>query len=237
MTRFPPEFSGFIDKRLLSAPHSGKLGRNGNFVRAFPNAICAKTSRTAIGLLEKVMAPRLRKQHYPIPPGLIKDLKHNFTETLPKTFRNQTATLNSPRSQAAKAANEIGLLQMLGSSSLHAFAEAVSGYRLERMPGFQASRYLPGDFIGPHNDHHPEDKHLRGGYIDFQITLTSNAVENQYLIYEHNGLLNNTVNMAIPSCITVAHLPFWHQVTPLIPKKGKEKDAVRWLLMVSFNKA
>lgn len=47
-------------------------------------------------------------------------------------------------------------------------------------------------------------------------------------------MLNRTVNVSIPSGVTVSRLPYWHQVTPLIPKKGNENEAQRWLVMVSF---
>ena len=237
MKKFPGEFSDFIQKAHIKRSSPGSLGINGENVRWFPNIIDAGSSRAAIQLLHKELSPYLRPQHFPISPDLIKKLRRNFTETLPKTFRNETVSLNSTRSGASMVAKKIGLLQMLGSKSLHALAQEISGYELEARPGFQVSRYKPGNFIGPHNDHHPEDKHLRDGYIDFQVTLTSQAVANQYLIYENNGVLNNIVDMSIPSGLAIAHLPFWHQVTPLIAKKGRETEAERWLIMVSFNKA
>lgn len=237
MNKFPAEFSDFIQKRSVKINSSECLRISSEKVRWFPNIMSATSSQAAIQLLSKSLGPHLRTQHFPISADLIKKLKYNFTETLPKTFRNETVSLNSPRSAAYAAAKEVGLLQMLGSKSIRQFAEECSGFGLEARPGFQVSRYKPGDFIGPHNDHHPQDKHLRHGYIDFQITLTSPAVASQYLVYENDGVLNNTVDMTVPSGLAIAHLPFWHQVTPLIAKKGKENAAERWLLMVSFCKA
>jgi hypothetical protein len=48
-------------------------------------------------------------------------------------------------------------------------------------------------------------------------------------------VLNRAVNVSVPSGVTVSKLPYWHQVTPLIPKNGREKQAQRWLLLVSFS--
>ena len=64
--------------------------------------------------------------------------------------------------------------------------------------------------------------------------LTNDDVERQYLLYERDGFFNQCVNVGIPSGVSVSFLPFWHQVTPLIPKAGREATARRWLLLVSF---
>jgi hypothetical protein len=39
--------------------------------------------------------------------------------------------------------------------------------------------YEAGDYSGPHNDHHLEEPHLRGGYVDLYITLTNDGVAQQ----------------------------------------------------------
>lgn len=54
------------------------------------------------------------------------------------------------------------------------------------------------------------------------------------MIYEHGGYFNRAVNVGIESGVSIAHLPFWHQVTPLMAKKGQAGRARRWLLLVSF---
>ena len=67
-----------------------------------------------------------------------------------------------------------------------------------------------------------------------QVILTNDDVERQYLVYESRGFFNRNVNIGIPSGVSVSLLPFWHQVTPLIAKPGREATARRWLLLVSF---
>jgi len=50
----------------------------------------------------------------------------------------------------------------------------------------------------------------------------------------HGGHLNAVMNLAIEPLVIVYVLPFWHQVTPLFPAKGKSRVASRWLLLNSF---
>ena len=169
------------------------------------------------------------------PTSIISAMKKNYSEALEKTLRNSSFSLNEERSKASAAANEIGLREMMLSPSLHAFAQRVSGYELEDDPALQVIRYSSGDYVGPHNDHHPEEPTLRNGYVDLQITLSNDAVARQYLLYEAgDGYFNSMNNIGIASAVSVSKLPFWHQVTPLEAKPGREKAAVRWLLLASF---
>ncbi len=158
----------------------------------------------------------------------------NYSEVLHKSLRNSTVMLHSRSSVAFKSARECGVTAFLSSTSLQEFAERVSGYALERNPGMQVICYGPGDYVGPHNDHHPEESHLRDGYVDLQITLTNGDVERQYLLYQRGKFFNQSINVGIPSGVSVSLLPFWHQVTPLLAKPGRDATARRWLLLVSF---
>ena len=58
----------------------------------------------------------------------------------------------------------------------------------------------------------------------------------QSLLYEEQGVFNSVIDISARSGISVSHLPFWHQVTPLIAQPGREQEAFRWLLLVSFVK-
>ena len=99
----------------------------------------------------------------------------------------------------------------------------------------QLIRYAAGDYVGPHNDHHPENANLRNGYVDLQITLTNEHVARQYLLYESGGFFNKLRKVGVASGVSVSMLPFWHQVTPLEAKPGHEDAAGRWLLLASFD--
>ena len=99
--------------------------------------------------------------------------------------------------------------------------------------GLQVLRYGPGDYAGPHNDHHPQNKDARGGYIDLHLSLCSPGVAHQWLVYSRAGHFSEIVSVAKPASITAYRLPFWHYTTPLSPKQGRA-DAARWVLLGTF---
>ena len=220
--------------RLRQAPGDVPISQSSKRLRWFPLAVRPEIAEGGIRLLEAHMAPHLRSIRGPVRPETITAMTKASSEMLPKTTRNSSVMLHDPRTKPFAVARKIGLIEMLGSKSVHTAAEAVSGFRLEERPGLQVICYEPGDYVGPHNDHHPGQEHLRNGYVDLQITLTNADVDRQYLIHEHNGWFNQSVNVGIQSGVSISRLPFWHQVTPLIARKGKETTARRWLLLVSF---
>ena len=220
--------------RLRQSPGDLPIAQTPDRLRWFPMALQPRVARDAIRILEMHIAPHLRKIRGPVEPETITGMTKASSEMLPKSVRNASVMLHSKRSKAFAVAHEIGLIDMLGSRSLHSAAEAVSGFRLSENPGFQVICYQPGDYVGPHNDHHPEEAHLRNGYVDLQITLTNPDVERQYLVHERDGWFNQSVNVGVQSGVSISRLPFWHQVTPLLARKGKDRTARRWLLLVSF---
>ena len=236
MKSFPIEFSELVNKRRYTQARSSARLLRGDKLRViwFPLLMDHPLVNASIHLLNRNLGAFLKPWDVPICPSTITAMKVNFSELLPKTVRNQTVILNNSRSPAYAAARRIGLTRMLGSESLHKFAEEISGFSLDHDPGFQVIQYRTGDYIGPHNDHHPEDANLREGYVDLQITLTNEAVERQLFMYEDNGYLNQTVNVGIRSGVSISILPFWHQVSPLEAKPGMEQRAQRWVLLVSW---
>lgn len=237
MRTFPSEFSAALKPAVWSRrsitlaiaqnPHSSRL-------RWFPHALPSDAATKLVQTLEKRVSPFLRPIKALVDEETITGMETNFAEALPKTLRNWSVSLNSPATPAYKVACDIGLVSLLKSESLREFASAVSGFQLSSRPGMQVIRYGSGDYVGPHNDHHPEDLHLRNGYVDLQITLSQPGVARQYLIYEKGGFFNQLCNVGIKSGVAVSMLPFWHQVTPLEVKPGQERDAHRWLLLASF---
>lgn len=235
MEGFPSEFSDILKDHIWSGrrtvtPIAGSKDR----LRWFPTALRSVYAARSLELLEHHMSPFLRPVSSPISPHTITGMKENFAEALPKTMRNSSISLNSSRSFAFTEARKIGLIDLLRSSSLREFASVVSGFPLEDDPGLQLIRYRRGDYVGPHNDHHPEDSNLSQGYVDLQITLTNTDVLRQCFLYECDGYLNKSVEVSLASGVSISLLPFWHQVTPLEVKAGSEDKAHRWLLLVSF---
>jgi hypothetical protein len=234
MKRFPPEFSDLVKAKTWSERGNvTPIASDRDRLRWFPLALKRKMAVDGFALLERTMAPHLKPAKCAIDPKSITGMKWNYSEALPKTMRNSSASLNGARSAATATAREIGLMDVLSSASLKEFATSVSGFALSADPALQIIRYEAGDYVGPHNDHHPEDENLRDGYVDLQITLTGDGVARQYLLYEGDGYFNRSCNVGIASGVAVSMLPFWHQVTPLEVKPGR-KDAHRWLLLVSF---
>ena len=127
-------------------------------------------------------------------------MRHDYGELLPKTSRARTIYFESRREPGVKAAERIGLVRMMRSASFRAFAEALAGRRLAAGWGLQVLRYGPGDYAGPHNDHHPENKDARRGYIDLHLSLCSPGVAHQWLVYSRAGHFSEIVSVATARC-------------------------------------
>jgi hypothetical protein len=180
--------------------------------------------------LQKNLADTLEPLDKPIPPESIWDMTRDYGELLPKTARSRTIFFDSRREPGAKAAEKIGLVKMMRSDSFRAFAEALAGRKLAAGWGTQVLRYGPGDYAGPHNDHHPENKRAQKGYIDLHLSLCTPAVQHQWLVYSRAGHFSEIASVAGACTVTAYRLPFWHYTTPLV---GTAK-AARWVLLGTF---
>ena len=236
---------------VLPAEFEDLLNRAGRRVLAGTHPLCGALAdpRTRFlareDLLHRAKAERLRRMldsaltdslealERPIPPESIFDMRRDYSEQLPKTVRARTIYFESRREPGVKAAERIGLARLLRSPSFHAFAEALAGRRLAAPWGLQVLRYGPGDYAGPHNDHHPQDKHARSGYVDLHISLCAPAVAHQWLVYSRAGHFSEIVSVAKPASIAAYRLPFWHYTTPLVAKRGRA-EAARWVLLGTF---
>jgi hypothetical protein len=110
----------------------------------------------------------------------------------------------------------------------------VTGRALRRKWGIQVLCYGPGDYSGPHNDHHPEEPEARDGYVDMHVSLTMPGVDHQYLVYAKDGHLTELTRVSTVGGITVYRLPFWHYTTPLLARRGAEATSRRWVLLGTF---
>jgi hypothetical protein len=153
---------------------------------------------------------------------------------LAKTMRLKTAFLYRRSARSYQAAERLGLIKMMQSESFAGFAESVSGFKLSRDPNLQVICYEQGDYVGPHNDHHPEDESIRHGFIDFHVMFANSGVAHQFLVYEEKGHFSQAVDVNIQGGVSIYKLPFWHYTTPLMGKAGREQGARRWLLLGSY---
>ena len=235
----------------IPAEFEDLLSASGRRVLAGTHALCGKLADPKVrflerdDLLDRAKAERVRRAleaalvdkleilERPIPPESIFAMRHDYGELLPKTSRARTIYFESRREPGAKEAERIGLVRLMRSASFRAFAEALAGRKLAAGWGLQALRYGPGDYAGPHNDHHPENKRARGGYVDLHISLCSPGVAHQWLVYGRAGHFSQIVSVAKPASLTAYRLPFWHYTTPLSPRHGRA-DAARWVLLGTF---
>jgi hypothetical protein len=231
----PVEFEDLLSRagrRVLAGTHPlcGALANpRTRFLAAedlLDRAKAARVRRTLEAELPDVLEP-IEK---PIPPDTIFGMEQDYAELLPKSSRARTIYFESRREPGVKAAERIGLARMMRSQSFHAFAEALAGRKLASGWGLQVLRYGPGDYAGPHNDHHPENGKAKGGYIDLHLSLCTPGVEHQWLVYSRAGHFSEIVSVASPLTVTAYRLPFWHYTTPLVgtPKAG------RWVLLGTF---
>jgi hypothetical protein len=184
--------------------------------------------------MNRRLSSHLRVLRSPIPADIIRNLKKNYSEELPKTMLLRTADLDSRSGEAKRVATSLGIIAALKSDELRQFGERVTGKKLLPDPGCQVICYEPGDYSGPHTDHHPEERELRDGYVDIHIMLSSPSVASQLLVYEkRQGILNEVEEIGKGMSIAVYQLPFWHYTTPMIARPGAD-DARRWLLLASY---
>lgn len=238
--KFPREFAELLTPRgqqILNGEareECAQFGTTAAYFANFPKLVRRQEATACMRLLDEGLYDYLRVEQRQIPPESMTRMKVNYSESLQKTMHFKTATLNRKATRAYQAAERIGLLRMMRSESLARFVEMVTGLKLDRDLNIQVSCYEPGDYAGPHNDHHPEYPSIRNGYIDFHVMFANDAVAHHYLVYAERGHFSKIVDINIHGAISVYKLPFWHFTTPLAAKPGRETEARRWLLLGSF---
>jgi hypothetical protein len=228
VSALPKEFATL----LSDAPTRISSVGDGNLL-VVPNAIRREAAARMVRLLDRHIRGHLRLESSAIPPEAITSMTENYAELLPKTVRFKTLTLNRRGPKGYAAAEKIGLIRLMKSDSLRAFAEAALDEELSTDPNVQVICYEEGDYSGPHNDHHPEDPVIRDGYVDLHINLPNDSVAHQWLVCENQGMLTEVVGLSQPGTISIYRLPFWHLTTPLVAKRGRHNGR-RWLLLATF---
>jgi hypothetical protein len=241
LRNFPKEFSSLLSPRGLRLLNGkSQNGRalfkdSATYFANFSNLIKPELVDDCISLMDKHLYPCLSIEQRKIPPESITKMKVNYEERLTKTMHIKTAFFRRRDAKSYRAAEKIGLLQLMNSESFVAFAEAVTGFKLKRDWSIQVTCYEHGDYAGPHNDHHPEENSFKDGFIDVHVMFANKAVDHHYLVYEQNGHFSKIVNINTRGGISVYKLPFWHYTTPLAGKPGRETEARRWLLLGTFD--
>jgi hypothetical protein len=240
MKRFPAEFADLLTakgRRILEGRDPALRGALVDPARPFvaiSGAIEAAKARAVWSLLDRTLSSHLATLAQPIPPESITGQTRNYQERLRKTVRARTAYLERRGSKAWRAAERAGLIAMTGSDSFRRFAEVIAGRPLATEFGRQVLCYGPGDYAGPHTDHHPEDARAAGGYVDFHLSFAGPGVARQYLVYARDGHFSDEADVALAGGIAIYRLPFWHYTTPLAAKPGRTSTARRWVVLGTF---
>lgn len=232
LTRFPKEFEALLNDAGRRILH-GRQVRSALPLALLTDVLDGREAARCRRLLDHTMRDHVRQVRAPIPKSLIASMTRSFEESLPKTLRFKTSYLRSRQSLAYRAADEVGLLQMMRSDTLRLFAESVTGLTLQSDDSIQVILYEPGDGVGPHNDNHPDIPGYESGYVDVHIMFTSPAVQRQFLVCEDGGFFSADYDIALDG-VAVYRLPFWHYVTPLRAVPRRAAAARRWLLLHSF---
>ena len=239
MRAFPHEFSDMLTPdglRILKGEAENSLFLNGKrYFAVFDSVVDKRKAEHAVKLMDTHLYQHLTVEQRKIPPESITRMKKNYEERLNKTMHIKTAFFRRRSARSYCAAEKIGLLRMMRSSTFTEFAEAVTGLKLDRDLNLQVSCYEHGDYVGPHNDHHPENDDVKHGFVDFHLMFTNNAVAHQYLVYEEKGHLSKIVDINIQGGVSIYKLPFWHYTTPLAAKPDQQSTARRWLLLGTFS--
>ncbi|MEN9797981.1 MAG: hypothetical protein RL653_1677 [Pseudomonadota bacterium] len=239
MRAFPRDLATLLSaegRALVRGDHPavGALGRDGRRFVPLPGLLEPARAAGCLRLLERHFPPLLRPMETPIPPEATWGMTENYSEQLPKAVRVRTAMLDSRRARSWRVAQSLGLVSLLRSGTFHALAEQLAGRPLQKRWGIQLLCYGAGDYTGPHNDHHPEDRQARDGYVDVHFTFCNAAVKRQLLVYERRGHLSEVADVASVGGVTAYRLPFWHYTTPLEPRPETEGEARRWVLLGTF---
>jgi hypothetical protein len=236
MRHLPAQFEALLSARgraVVSGARRLGLTDDARFF-ADDGLLDRSKARAVRDLLDRTLKDVMAPMEDPIPAWTITGMQHDYGELLPKTVRVKTATFSSRRSKAFQRAGDIGLHTLLSSDSYVAFATALAGRPLSRRFGTQVLCYGPGDYAGPHNDHHPEDPLARDGYTDVHLTFCTDGVASQTLVAAREGHFTDQWSVATVGGVTCYRLPFWHYVNPLQARRGKEANARRWVVLGTF---
>jgi hypothetical protein len=237
--RFPDEFAQMLTNKGLAFLR-GTANEACYRIRESPvpfvllnDVIKPRIAKACVRTLDRYLLPHLTTINSKIPADSISAMDLNYSELLPKTVRVKTAYFQSKTSRSYAAGVRTGLLKMMRSQSLAAFAEMVLGLRVDRVVGCQVICYRQGDYVGPHTDHFPENEALSDGYVDLHVMFTNSAVYHHWLVYEDRRHFSRILNVNV-NAVALYRLPFWHFTTPLIGLSGREEEARRWVLLTTF---
>jgi hypothetical protein len=235
VNRFPAEFADLLTSKGRRALDGAiaPVSADDPF-RVLTGVLDPAKVGAAWRLLDRAMGPHLVAMAQPIPPESITGQTRNYQERLRKTSRLRTAYLERKNSAAWRVAERIGLIAMTGSASYRRLVEVAAGRPLAKAFGRQILCYGPGDYTGPHTDHHPEDPRAAGGYVDMHLSFVGPGVAQHLLVYARDSHFTEQADVSRQGAVTVYRLPFWHFTTPLQAKPRDAATARRYVVLGTF---
>jgi hypothetical protein len=232
-TQFPHEFEELLSpagREVLAGTHPavGALARE-PFLAA-PGLLDTSRLDALTALIAETFEPMVIEISRQLPPANGSTL--SFEDTLPKVGSMMSVPFEGAEAYIArKLAEQIGLFQMLHSESYHRFVQALAGRPLDTLATAQVLNNRPGDYAGPHTDHHPNEPLVKDGYVDVHLTFCTPGVEQQYIVYQRHGHLSAIAPIAVSGTVTAYRLPLWHYTTPLQTRAPQDR---RWLVLSTF---
>lgn len=258
--KFTAEFIDLLSdehKHLAERPFDsnsdseGTLFANGYGYKHF-NPFSTETCLGIVKVLEESFLGTLNTIRHPLPNSPADMRKFKKKDVAPIGWKSSSAyyapedeyvkscltvaDANScmPCSEAfATAMKETNLYKCFTSDSYwnwlsNVLGESLDLFDLQRDHGVQVSRYVAGDGIGLHNDYYGTKKKASPFY-DIHCSFATN-VASQLMFFGHD-YLDQQVDLSGIGSIGIYRLPLWHEVSPLIPEKGYEETANRWLII------
>lgn len=232
MTRFPAELTEILTPKgrdLLEGKgaDAGVLGRQPFYFST--ELIEPSFAREAPRILERAFGELMIEMNAALPSA--KSAVAAGADRLPKVTRCLTTPQGAQQGDPVWVrGEECGLIPMLTSGSYARFVAALCGHPVEGPATMQALCLRPGDYAGPHTDHHPEHEETRDGYTDVHLTFCTPGVEQQYIVYARERHFSDMVDISRGGTVTAYRLPLWHYTTPM---QGSA-EARRWLVLNTF---
>lgn len=207
---------------------------DGTNAKVAQNVLNSEDAAAMRDALYEAFYPILEVGDRAIPEEAMEEVAETGTDRLPKSYHLKGCLLDDEDSEAYERARDVGLIEYLESERLLRLAEGASGHDLRGPVGLELLCYEHGDYTGPHTDHHPDDPNRKDGYVDVHVTLCNSYVDQQLLVSESDGHLDQQHDVGVESAVSLSWLPHWHYTTPLVGKPGHEEDARRWLLLATY---
>jgi hypothetical protein len=192
-------------------------------------------ARRLTALLDSVVFPCMDRIERDLPASALPSDASRDDPAFERSLSASTGSLTDSRSPVQPIAEQTGLVELIRSPTVRQVAQRLSGYALGRELSVGVFCYSGGDHLGPHADRRAVgSRPIDPGVVGLNLCFPNDGVASQTLVWEQDGTLDQAVALDGRPAVFMLRLPFWHYVTPLLAKPGRERDARRWVLTASY---